>query len=74
MKVNNWKGFKVADLFEINKGKVPTGANVPVQDLVDGTLPRITVTNINNGISGYFNYIGKNPQNYRIPTNSIIIR
>lgn len=40
MKVNtsNWHAFKISDIFETqSKGKklqVPTGANVPVKDLV----------------------------------------
>lgn len=61
---SGWKEFRIKDLFETqkkgNKLQVPTGASVPVQDLLeDGATPRITVTGSNNGIFGFYDYCGK---------------
>lgn len=70
-----WKEFYVKELFEtIKNGKqVPTGANIPIVELTeDGNIPRISVTGINNGVLGYFDYKGKS-QNYRIYNNFISV-
>lgn len=56
--ITKWKEYKVSDLFETEKiGKklqVPTGAYVAKKDLKEGIIPRITVSNVNNGVSGYY--------------------
>lgn len=66
---SNWNNFKIEELFITNlKGKkkqVPTGASVAKKDLFIGDIPRITVTNINNGISGYYSLENQN-KDYRI--------
>lgn len=69
---SEWKEFRIKDLFETqkkgNKLQVPTGASVPVQDLLeDGATPRITVTGSNNGIFGFYDYCGKNIADYVHP-------
>ncbi len=55
---NKWHQFKISDIFETEtvgkKVQVPTGAYVAKKDLTDGSLPRISVSGINNGISGYY--------------------
>lgn len=74
----NWKSFKISEIFqtkgERNQLQVPTGANISSCDLEEnGDVPRITVTNLNNGISGYYNYVGQNNQDYRVYKNFISI-
>ena len=80
MQVNtsNWHAFKISDIFETqSKGKklqVPTGANVPVKDLVEnGSTPRITATGINNGIYGFYDYCGNKQKDYRVFNNFISV-
>lgn len=55
---NKWHQFKISDIFETEtvgrKVQVPTGAYVAKKDLTDGLLPRVSVSGINNGISGYY--------------------
>lgn len=73
-----WKEFQIKDLFETqkkgNKLQVPTGASVPVQDLLeDGATPRITVTGSNNGIFGFYDYCGKNIADYRVFNNFVSV-
>lgn len=69
---NGWKEFLISELFETqNSGKqVPTGASVDITKLKDGTVPRISVTGINNGILGYFS---SNDKNYRVYENFISV-
>ena len=70
---SNWKKFKVGELFETvnNNGKqVPTGANVPSQELKSGTVPRISVTGVNNGVVGYYDSTHKN---YKVYNNFISV-
>lgn len=74
---NLWKPFLIKDLFETQKqGKriqVPTGASVDRSKLMaDGKIPRITVTNANNGIYGYYD-CGENEKNYRVYENFISV-
>lgn len=74
---NLWKTFLVKDLFVTKKqGKriqVPTGASVDRSKLiVDGKIPRITVTNANNGIYGYYDCDEKE-KNYRVYENFISV-
>lgn len=75
---SGWKEFRIKDLFETqkkgNKLQVPTGASVPVQDLLeDGATPRITVTGSNNGIFGFYDYCGKNIADYRAFNNFVSV-
>ena len=71
--ISNWKKFKIGELFETvsNNGKqVPTGANVPSQELKSGIVPRISVTGVNNGVVGYFDSTHKN---YKVYNNFISV-
>ena len=71
-----WKEFLVSKYFITEKdGKqVPTGANIPKLELKEnGKTPRITVTAINNGVFGYFDYIGDKPCNYRVFRNFVSV-
>lgn len=73
-----WGEFRVGELFKTQmKGKkiqVPTGANVPMQDMIkDGSTPRITVTGVNNGVFGLYDYCGKNSTEYRVFRNFISV-
>lgn len=75
---SEWKEFRIKDLFETqkkgNKLQVPTGASVPVQDLLeDGATPRITVTGSNNGVFGFYDYCGKNSADYRVFNNFVSV-
>jgi hypothetical protein len=73
---SNWKEFRVGDLFvtEKNGKQVPTGASIPKLELKEnGSTPRISVTGINNGILGYFDYVGANANNYRVCQNFISV-
>lgn len=72
----NWKPFLVKDIFVTEKkGKqVPTGANIPKLELKEnGSIPRITVTGVNNGVYGYFDYLGNHPNDYRLYKNFISV-
>lgn len=74
---NLWKPFLIKDLFETKKNgkkiQVPTGASVDRDKLiVDGKIPRITVTNANNGIYGYYDCDEKE-NNYRVYENFISV-
>lgn len=65
--------FRIGDLFETvnNNGKqVPTGANVPSLELKSGTVPRISVTGVNNGVVGYYDSTHKN---YKVYNNFISV-
>ena len=70
---SNWKKFKVGELFETvnnNDKQIPTGANVPSQELKSGTVPRISVTGVNNGVVGYYDSTHKN---YKVYNNFISV-
>ena len=70
---SNWKKFKVGELFETvndNGKQVPTGANVPSLELKSGTVPRISVTGVNNGVVGYYDSTHKN---YKVYNNFISV-
>ena len=70
---SNWGKFKVGDLFETinnNGTQVPTGANVPSKELKSGTVPRISVTGVNNGVVGYYDSTHKN---YKVYNNFISV-
>lgn len=66
-----WGDFVVGELFETNGNKTYTGAGIPKNNLESGTTPRITVTDKNNGIIGYFN--DTNNANYRVYENFISV-
>lgn len=66
-----WKEFKISDLFETNNEKAYTGASVKRENLIPGETPRVTVSNINNGITGYYEDI--EDTNYRVYTNFISV-
>lgn len=73
---SKWKEFRVGELFVTEKdGKqVPTGASIPKLELKEnGSTPRISVTGINNGILGYFDYVGSNVNNYRVYHNFVSV-
>ena len=70
-----WKSFKVSDIFVTKKHgsgpQVPTGAMMSKKDLEDGDIPRVTVSNYNNGITGY--YADSKDKNYRTYENFISV-
>ena len=72
---SSWTKFKVSDIFVTEKHgsglKVPTGAMMSKKDLVDGDIPRVTVSNFNNGITGY--YADSDDKKYRTYQNFISV-
>ncbi len=73
--ISEWKEFKISDLFITNKINnklhVPTGSMVERGSLREGNTPRVTVSNMNNGISGY--YADMDNSNYRVYENFISV-
>lgn len=61
-----WKEFKIGNLFEIH-----TGSLLPKKVLKNGTIPRITATDNNNGIIDFYDKTSH--KNYRELTNFISI-
>ena len=73
---NNWREFRIGDWFETIKNgtQVPTGASIPKLQLKEnGSIPRITVSGINNGVIGLYDYLGNNEASYRIFNNFISV-
>lgn len=68
---STWGDFVVGELFETNGNKTYTGAGIPKNNLEAGSTPRITVTDKNNGIIGYFN--DTDNANYRVYENFISV-
>ena len=72
--VEKWETFKIKELFVTEKKgnilQVPTGASISVKELEDGEIPRITVSNFNNGVVGY--YYSKS-KNFRVYNNFISV-
>ena len=72
---SKWKEFKISDVFITEKHgsilQVPTGALMSKANLVDGDTPRVTVSNYNNGITGY--YADSDDKNYRTYENFISV-
>ena len=72
---SGWKIFRVEELFETEKVgrkiQVPTGSWIASKNLVPGSTPRITVSGVNNGITGYYNDV--DDANYRIYKNFISV-
>lgn len=70
-----WKSFHVSDIFytEIKNGKLqtPTGAWMAQKDLIEGDIPRITVSGFNNGVTGYYGQ--SDNQDYRVFENFISV-
>ena len=73
--VGAWKEFTVSELFITEQHgsslQVPTGAMMPKKDLINGDIPRVTVSNFNNGITGY--YADSDDKNYRTYENFISV-
>lgn len=73
--ISKWGKYKVEDLFETvgpaGRKRVPTGGMIKKTDLVNGDIPRITVSGENNGVLGYFGNIDSS--NYRIYENFISV-
>lgn len=73
--VSGWKEFKISELFITEKNgssiQVPTGAMISKRDLEDGNIPRVTVSNFNNGITGYYKDVEN--KNYRTYENFISV-
>ena len=71
-----WKEYSISDLFVTekvgNKIQVPTGSYIEKKLLKEGETPRITVTGVNNGISGYFEDLTSD-SNYRVYENFISV-
>lgn len=69
-----WGEFKIKDLFETFIGsnglQTPTGSYIPKKDLIESTIPRITVRDTNNGIDSYSESMHKN---YRVFNNFISV-
>ena len=72
---STWTKFRVSDIFVTEKHgsglQVPTGAMMPKKDLECGDIPRVTVSNFNNGITGY--YADSDDKNYRTYQNFISV-
>ena len=72
---STWTKFRVSDIFVTEKHgsglQVPTGAMISKKDLEDGDIPRVTVSNFNNGITGY--YADSDDKNYRTYQNFISV-
>ena len=70
-----WKEFKIGDIFQTKTtGKniqVPTGAMMKRQDLIEGDIPRVTVSKFDNGITGYYAF--SPDKNYRVYENFISV-
>lgn len=49
---------------------MPTGGQVKIKRLEDGTVPRITVTGVNNGVKGFFS---STAPNYKVYNNFISV-
>ncbi|CRH65381.1 Restriction enzyme BgcI subunit beta [Chlamydia trachomatis] len=72
---SRWSKFKVMDIFEtVSTGKkvqVPTGCWIAVNKLEEGSTPRITVSGIDNGVSGFYSDV--DDDSYRVYENFISI-
>lgn len=53
LEINGWKEFKLTDLFNVK-----TGAYLSKHQLKPGSIPRVTVSSVNNGIVGSFERCG----------------
>lgn len=73
--IDSWEDFEIGELFITEKkGKalqVPTGVSIPKRYLSDGNIPRISATNINNGILGL--YKKEDCKEYKVFNNFISV-
>lgn len=71
--ISRWKDFEIKELFITEKKgeQVPTGYSIPKRYLKEGNTPRISATNINNGILGYYEDIDN--KEYRTYENFISV-
>ena len=73
--ISNWKEFKISDVFITEKKagslQTPTGSYISQRALHEGETPRVTVSNFNNGITGYYKDVDDN--NYRVYDNFISV-
>jgi len=74
--IKEWREFEIKEIFITEqiggKLQVPTGAYIEKKYLKEGKTPRITVTGINNGVYGYFDYVGEKKE-YRTYSNFISV-
>lgn len=72
---SGWRIFRVEELFETEKiGRkiqVPTGSWIASKNLMPGSTPRITVSGVSNGITGYYKDV--DDANYRVYKNFISV-
>lgn len=70
--LNEWKDVEIKDFCIINDktNKVPTGVNIPTKELLNGNIPKISASGINNGVVGYYSSKHKN---FRIYENFISV-
>ena len=72
---SGWRIFRVEELFETEKMdrkiQVPTGSWIASKNLMPGSTPRITVSGVNNGITGYYKDV--DDANYRVYKNFISV-
>lgn len=72
---SGWRLFRVEELFETEKKgrkiQVPTGSWIASKNLMPGSTPRITVSGVNNGITGYYKDV--DDANYRVYKNFISV-
>lgn len=75
LNIKNWETYSISEIFQTEqtgkKIQVPTGATVYKRFLKEGSTPRVTVSNFNNGITGYYSDIDY--KNYRIYENFISV-
>lgn len=75
LNIKNWETYSISEIFQTEqtgkKIQVPTGAMVSKRFLKEGSTPRVTVSNFNNGITGYYSDIDN--KNYRIYENFISV-
>ena len=75
LNINNWETYSISEIFQTEqtgkKIQVPTGAMISKRFLKEGSTPRVTVSNFNNGITGYYSDI--DDKNYRIYENFISV-
>lgn len=72
---SGWRIFRVEELFETEKMgrkiQVPTGSWIASKNLMPGSTPRITVSGVSNGITGYYKDV--DDANYRVYKNFISV-
>ncbi|MDI6737556.1 MAG: N-6 DNA methylase [Nanoarchaeota archaeon] len=51
LNINDWRDFKIVDLFDIKKGE-----RLVKEERIEGNIPLITATSENNGVVAYISY------------------